>query len=334
MDRKKIKSDYAWLGFSFFLFVIALEVSSYFILFLIRKNNIDFQNNSWLTFILGLAPIWAVGFPVCLAVISRLKSKKPEENKIEVKSMFKFYFVVAFVMMASNILGLIITAIIEKAAGITIENLTIDLISKQKILPSIIFAVILGPIFEELAFRKVIIDKLGQYSKKYTILLSGIMFGLFHTNLHQFFYATAIGIVFAYVYTISGKIRYSIILHSTVNFISGILPMAIIKHLDLEAIQKVAEADPADQAAQQAALAMYSEPAFLGFLGYLAMMGLILLIGFILFFDFIKNLKVDDTESPLKGKGAGRTAFFNWGIILFIIISVAVTVVEIIGMNR
>jgi hypothetical protein len=95
----------------------------------------------------------------------------------------------------------------------------------------------------------------------------------------------------------------------------------------------VAEADPTDQAAQQAALAMYSEPAFLGFLGYLVMMGLILLIGFILFFDFIKNLKVDDTESPLKGKGAGRAAFFNWGIILFIIISVAVTVVEIIGMN-
>lgn len=333
MDKKKIRSDYAWMGFAFFMFVIAMEVTSIIMAYTLKANNIDFLSNSWLTYTLGLAPVWAVGFPVCLAIISRLKSKKPEENEIKVGSMFKYYFVVVFVMMATNILGLIITAIVEKAAGITIENSTIDLINKQKLIPSILFTVILGPILEELAFRKVIIDKVGQYSKKYAILLSGLMFGLFHTNMHQFFYATAIGLVFAYIYTNSGKIRYSIILHMMANLMSGIIPMTIIKHLDVEAIQKIADADPVDPAVQQAAQEMYSNPAFLAFLGYLALMGIIVIVGFILFFDFIKGLKVDDTESPLNGKGAGRVAFINWGMILFIVITVAVTVFEIIGMN-
>ena len=99
--------------------------------------------------------------------------------------------------------------------------------SSVNILPSFIFAVLIGPVLEELAFRKVLLDRLSCYSKKYTIILSGVMFGLFHTNLFQFFYACLIGIVFAYIYTITGKIRYTIILHMSVNFLHGIVPMMI-----------------------------------------------------------------------------------------------------------
>ncbi|MEE3399376.1 MAG: CPBP family intramembrane glutamic endopeptidase, partial [Eubacterium sp.] len=189
------------------------------------------------------------------------------------------------------------------------------------------------PILEELAYRKLLIDKLGQYNKRYAIILSGVMFGLFHTNLHQFFYATIIGFLFAYIYTISGRVRYTMILHMTFNFIHGILPMAIVKNLDLDSLSAISESDVMNPEVQKQVFELYTNPAFLGLLGYgLLIIGL-WIAGLVLWIINHKKIKVDDSNSPLPIKEGKYIPFINVGMILFAVLTIAITVLEIILLN-
>ena len=63
----------------------------------------------------------------------------------------------------------------------------------------LICGVILSPIIEEILFRKILIDKIKLYGDKVAILVSAVTFGVYHGNLSQVFYATALGAIFAYV---------------------------------------------------------------------------------------------------------------------------------------
>ena len=236
-------------------------------------------------------------------------------------------------MSVTNIMGAIFISILQNITGLTIENSTIDLINKQKVLPSIIFAVIVGPICEELGFRKFIIDKVGQYNKRYAIYLSAVMFGLFHTNLHQFFYTTAIGLIFGYVYTISGKVRYSTILHMSVNFFCGIVPMMIMKHIDMDALESLSEANANDPEIVEKAMEIYTNPAFILFLAFLFVEFVFVIIGLVFFILNAKRMKVNDSQSPLPVKGAGKVVFINVGVILFTVLIIALTILEIIALQ-
>ena len=57
-----------------------------------------------------------------------------------------------------------------------------------------------APVVEEFIFRKFLIDRVYRYGEWVAILTSGLMFGLFHENLAQFFFATLIGCFFAFFY--------------------------------------------------------------------------------------------------------------------------------------
>ncbi|MBO6055192.1 MAG: CPBP family intramembrane metalloprotease, partial [Oscillospiraceae bacterium] len=77
------------------------------------------------------------------------------------------------------------------------------------------------------------------------VIISAVMFGLFHGNFSQFFYAFAVGLVFGYVYLRTGKIRYSIALHIFVNFMGSVPATLLMNRVDMEAIGKLAgSADP------------------------------------------------------------------------------------------
>ena len=77
---------------------------------------------------------------------------------------------------------------------------------------------IMGPIFEEIAFRGVIF---GGYRKSCSllaaVLTSALTFGLMHMNFNQMSYALVLGIAFALINEASGSIWCSIICHILIN---------------------------------------------------------------------------------------------------------------------
>ena len=90
---------------------------------------------------------------------------------------------------------------------------------------------VLAPIFEELLFRKILIDRTIGYGQSMSIVLSGVMFGLFHGNFQQFFFATLIGMLFALVYIRTGRIRYTIFLHMAVNLTTSVVTVSFAQKI-------------------------------------------------------------------------------------------------------
>ena len=85
-----------------------------------------------------------------------------------------------------------------------------------------------APVFEELIFRKVLIDRTIKYGEYVSIVMSGIMFGLLHGNFSQFFFAALVGMLFAYVYIRTGRVRYTIFLHMAINLSSSLVLQTLI----------------------------------------------------------------------------------------------------------
>ena len=327
MNREEIKKAYSRIGMAYAVFILVMYVASFIITLAVKRAGIEV--GSWLRYLIGMGPIWLCGFPACYLLIKGMYHICPDEHSISFGYGIKFYFMLCFMMISGNIIGRLVAYLVKLTTGIAIDNTTIDMIGNQDLLPGFIFVVILGPILEELAFRKILIDRLWFFSKKYTIFLSGIMFALFHTNIYQFFYAFFVGTLFAYIYTITGRIRYSIMLHMFINFMHGILPLIFIKMMDVELITRLVVLSADSKEAQELAMKLLVSPGFILFILYCLMILGFVITGIVLFVKNIKKMRVDDTMSPLQKPGALSVVYKNIGMITFILTIIAFSIYEI-----
>ncbi|MBQ5767838.1 MAG: CPBP family intramembrane metalloprotease, partial [Clostridiales bacterium] len=90
---------------------------------------------------------------------------------------------------------------------------------------------ILPAIFEELLFRKFLIDRTIRHGEFISCAMSGIMFGLWHGNFQQFFFAFFIGVLFAFVYIRTGNIIYTMIMHASVNLVTSTVTVELFNAL-------------------------------------------------------------------------------------------------------
>ena len=100
----------------------------------------------------------------------------------------------------SNGLGISLDAVLESG--------TVDTHS----VPMYLYACLLGPVAEEILFRGLVLRSLQPYGKKFAILVSSLLFGLFHGNLMQAPFAFAVGLVMGYV-ALEYHIGWAIVLH-------------------------------------------------------------------------------------------------------------------------
>jgi membrane protease YdiL (CAAX protease family) len=90
---------------------------------------------------------------------------------------------------------------------------------------------ILPAIFEELLFRKFMIDRTLRHGEFVSCAMSGIMFGLWHGNFQQFFFAFFLGVLFAFVYIRTGRIIYTMILHASLNLVTSTVTVELLAEL-------------------------------------------------------------------------------------------------------
>ncbi|MCI8295522.1 MAG: CPBP family intramembrane metalloprotease [Lachnospiraceae bacterium] len=135
------------------------------------------------------------------------------------------WLVVFLIGLAMGYFGNIVGTLVSNFTGgvsIDYENL-MDMIFEGNMFLTFLNVVIGAPIVEELLFRKFLIDRTIGYGEKLSVLLSGTLFGLMHGNFQQFFYAFALGCLFAYIYCKTGKIKNTILFHMWINFSGSIL---------------------------------------------------------------------------------------------------------------
>ena len=82
------------------------------------------------------------------------------------------------------------------------------------------YTVLIGPVFEELLFRGVILRTLDKYHRTFAILVSSALFGMMHMNLSQGVTTFFIGCVLAYASLKEESMTLPIVLHIANNLVA------------------------------------------------------------------------------------------------------------------
>ena len=297
---KFMKKDISHLGFAMVALVLVSQLSAIGIFLLTTKINPDLLGNSIVSIIIGTLPIYLVGFPAMYLIAKNIKKTTViEKRKMKFTTLLKFLIFSFGIMYISNFISIIINLLISKLIGKPISSNLEDIVISTDIYIKIIFIVIIGPIMEEIIFRKVLLSRLLNYGEFVAIFLSAFMFGAFHGNLVQFLYAFSLGLIFGYVTVKTGMIKYSIIMHIVVNFIGsvGIVELVATKNPILIII---------------VGMAIIAALVF-------AIVFLVLNIGRVKF--------KDNTNTTLKQKF--YMMFGNAGVITFIVITIAIIVLGV-----
>lgn len=224
MDKSILKQKRK-LGFSLGLILISSQAT--FILIELLLKQIGIKETITITYLLNAFSLYVVAFLLAKLLLRKVENA---EIKPKVKITFKkfmWYLFVAygvgiFCASFSNEIMTLFSKIINRELSDRVE----EIMSNSTPIPLILFVAIIGPIFEELIFRGLLLKKLRVYGDKTAIIYTGIAFGLFHTNLSQILFATVIGFVMAYVVCKTNDIKYSMIIHIIINMISSIVTIA------------------------------------------------------------------------------------------------------------
>lgn len=233
----KIGLNYTFFG----VFAIIMQI---IIINIIGFTNPIILNDINLTSIIASVCNYILPLPIFLYLMNKLEKQEINSNKLTIKKFIVYIAISLTLMWIGNLIGLTITEILGNLIQSEIANPIVETIDSSSIYTNLLLMVIMAPIFEEIIFRKLLIDRTIKYGKGVSILLSALIFGLFHGNLNQFFYAFLIGGFFAYVYIKTGKIIYTILLHLTINFFGSIISVIVGNSLNnINAMESIPIAD-------------------------------------------------------------------------------------------
>ena len=218
-------------GFALFIMAIVVLLTQFIIEILVSIINPEIAESTWYALVVTAISIVGVGLPVYSVMMKRIPdSIKGEVVKMKFSHFIVLFFICSAVMYITNFFSIFLTMIIALLKGediMSLVNPLQEVLTGSNFIITLIYASLVAPIVEEIIFRKLLLDKLRRFGDVPAILMTGIAFGLFHMNLSQFFYATALGFIFAYITIKTNTVRYSIILHIMINFIGTIVaPMA------------------------------------------------------------------------------------------------------------
>lgn len=303
LERMNHKKVFSRLGISLFIITVIVNVVQSIMGMLINMFVPEFTESSWYIYTLLIVSFYLIGAPVFYLLVKNIPVRETKEKK-----PLKWYEFICILIMCLaamyifNMIGVVINLVIGMMTGNMNLNPLNSVIGDLDLLPTVLIAGIASPIVEELVFRKVLLGRLRAYGDVIAILVSGLCFGLYHGNIAQFLYASALGFIFAYVVIRTGDIRYTIALHICINVLgTGILPQ-IVK--------------------------MGTMATMLVGMGVI----FLILIGILLFILSIvlKKLKFEKGEIILEHPF--KTVCFNAGMILFVLISLASFVMVILAM--
>ena len=280
-------------------------------------------STNWV-YIIQFAPMYLVAFPIYLLLSRHIEAHRPEPRRMSVGQWLIALLGCEAISIIGNYTGILFNFILSKILGIQTSSdfLQEGVFGESSILFCCI-AVFAAPVVEEFLFRKVLIDRVRKYGNGIAVVLSGLLFGLFHGNFTQFFYAAALGMFFALIYVRTGRIRNTILLHMTMNCIGTVIPLFFGKYLNrIEELQSILESG---DHAKLIGLLRDMLPLFI----YVGFMYIAVIAGIVLLIVFRKQFRVEPAIAPLpKGKRL-RTVCLNFGFIAFFLFCVYEFVMQI-----
>ncbi len=306
-ERKKAKKCFSRIGWYVFSILAITSLVQIIVMNVIGILwPLAFQNQV-IQWICIFAPMYIVAVPVSSLIIKPLPVKNVEKKKMTVGQILVCVPIAIFLMYAGNMVGMFFMNIINFITGIQPAD-PLEVLLEGSVGLRLLVVVIVGPLMEEYIFRKQLIDHTRMHGEKMAVIFSAVLFGLFHGNLSQMFYAAALGLLFGYVYLRTGTIRYSALLHMFVNFLGGVVAPFMLEGINLEMLEKF---DPAFITSDNIIKLMI-------FMIYAIILFIIAIIGAILFFINLKKVYFDPQENELPKENRFKIIFLNGGMLFFI----------------
>ena len=311
------KKTFSGLGFTYAIYLIICEIAVYAIYSILKAQYPTLLQDGNVVLLISSVIQYCIAFPIMAALIKKIPKSAPRKQQFTLGRFVKYGLVSMFAMFLGNYISTFIMSFIELSTGNVPENGVNEILSDTNILLSTVIVGIIGPIVEELMFRKLLIDRLYRYGEAIAVFVPALMFGLFHGNLYQFFYAFLLGVALSYIYVRSGKILYPILLHMFMNLFCGVLPSGIMSMMDIEEFLELS----LEGTITNEYIAANALPIALLTIYELVYYGLIF-VGIFLLTRNMRYIHFDRGEIKFpKGKTL-ETVFFNAGIITFITICI------------
>ena len=283
------------LGLRYSIFFVVCSVVPYILqivmlLFVPDAKQIINEHSSSIALLFTVINIYVIAFPILLLITRKIPPVKIKSQKLGAPMFFLCIAVTAGLCLIGAIIGFVFHIALTTPFS-SDESSTTDIaqiMMSSSVWERTLVAGILAPVFEELIFRKILIERTIKYGQTASMLISGLMFGLFHGNFQQFFFAFFLGMLFAKIYMITGRIRYSIFLHMIINLSTSLVTTSLVIRLMpyMESASDNFENLPSDVLELFALLGMW-----ILFIGAVALTGIIL---FIVFFKRFKPYKAPD----------------------------------------
>jgi len=282
-----------------------------------------------ISLLVSMLPMYLVGMPVLILLVRRLPAETVEKHEMRPGQFIVALIMTFGIMYAMNFLGTMITTVIGTLKGSEVQNLVAEIATSTNIVVVFIFMVICAPVMEEYIFRKLIVDRTVRYGQGVAVLLSGLMFGLFHGNLNQFIYAFAMGVFLAFLYVKTGKLKITIAIHMAVNFMGGVVSSQLLKAINLnEYMEIVSRGMDMDR------LIPYMMEHLAGWIGYLLLcifiFGCVIAAGVLLIVFLIqKRFALNPGTIVIPQGKKFRTFFLNLGMIIYCVFWIGMILVQL-----
>lgn len=236
MEARRQFSRLGWTYVVFFLVSTGMQYVAGWVLVMLQMAGMRSLDMN-MVMLLSQFSMYGIGFPVFYFLVKRIPAwERTQGESIGTGKMILCAVFCFGVTYLGNFIGQFLMMAAGMLSGSVIENPVDSMVMELSPWAMFLSTVLIAPVMEELMFRKLLLDRTVQYGQKAAVVISGVGFGLFHGNFFQFFYACAIGMVFAYLYSSTGRIRYSIILHMAINFMGGFVSLLMIRGMAQEQV--------------------------------------------------------------------------------------------------
>lgn len=312
------------LGWIYFAGSVAIFLVQYVVFLVIQTVAPQILYHYDTALILSSASMYLLAFPVTIGLAQKLPSVRIPQKKMSMGKWITAFFMSYALMYIMNLAGVFLTSVLGIVIGNPVKNPFGDAAVDMSLPTAILLVVLCAPVVEEYVFRKIIIDRSIRYGEKTAIVLSGVMFALFHGNLNQFVYALGLGMFFGFIYVKTGKLVYTIVLHALVNFM-GAVPGLLLLKTDLFGQLENLSGNTGEVLR---IMENHSLEVML-YLLYLICMLVFVMIGIVFWALHVKKMKCHPGEVQIPEGKRFRTVVFNAGMGMYFLFWIVQIVLQL-----
>ncbi len=326
---RRTASRIGWCVLALCLIWIALTEVIYLV---VLPTKPEWQESNVFLSLASSLPLYFLAMPAAYLAMRRMPTAIPERRVAVGKRLFALLPCAVALMIVGNVMGNAVMSLISTVTGYDFSS-SLEVSLGMPLWASALLVVVCAPLMEEWIFRKVLVDRLLPLGEYAAVVLSALLFALFHFNLYQFFYALLLGALLALIYLRTGSLGLCVALHAGVNLLGGVLPSLLMELADYEGLLALS-ADPNMTSEAMMEFLSRNGVGVVLLFAYLMLWGLTAVAGVILLIVFRKRLTLCRREGELPPKARNAALFGNVGMIVLLSFVAIFTVLTLMASAR